>query len=103
MKVKILFGALAAAAVAVSGSTALATETTQQVQEATDQAIQVEKGERLFSGTGNLLGSVYRVTEGGDAQVILDSRFVTVPASTLSRSEGKLKTTLTKRELLSKH
>jgi hypothetical protein len=102
MKVHVLLGALAALAVAASGSAALAGETTQQVQEATDQAVQVEKGERLFSGTGNLLGSVYRVTAEGDAQVIVNSRLMTVPASTLSRVEGKLRTSLTKRELASK-
>ena len=68
MKVHVLFAALAAGAMVASGSTALASESTQQVQEATDNAVQVEKGERLFSGTGNLLGSVYRVTDAGDAQ-----------------------------------
>ena len=61
--------------------------------------VQVDTGKMLYSSTGHRIASVYRVTSEGNPQVILDGRLVTVPASTLTEVEGKLTTSLTKRDL----
>jgi hypothetical protein len=42
---------------------------------------------------------VYRVTGDGSAQLIVDGKLVTVPASTLSVVDGKLTTSLSKSEV----
>ena len=67
---------------------------------ASEGAVQVEKGQMIYSSTGKRLGQIYRVTAEGNPQVVLNSRLVTVPASTLSTAEGKISTSLTTRELL---
>jgi hypothetical protein len=58
------------------------------------------KGKMLVAANGARLGSIYRVGPDGSAQLIIDGKMVTVPASTLSVSDGKLATTLTKSEVL---
>ncbi|TVV76777.1 hypothetical protein FOY91_03395 [Sphingomonas solaris] len=45
------------------------------------------------------LGAVSRVNSDGSAAIIFDSRMVTVPATTLSMVDGKLTTSLTKKEI----
>ena len=62
-------------------------------------AVKVERGAKLYSSAGNRIGSVYRVTAEGNPQVILNGRIVTVPASSLTDVNGKLTTSLSKREL----
>jgi hypothetical protein len=42
------------------------------------------------------LGVVYRVAADGSPQIMFDGKLVTIPASTLSSSNGKLITSLTK-------
>src|SRR5262245_48079017 len=92
---------LAALTLVASTSPALAGEKTEAVQAtASEGAVQVEKGKTIFSSTGKRLGQVYRVTPEGNPQVVLNSRLVTVPASTLSVAGGKISTSLTMRELL---
>lgn len=59
-----------------------------------------EKGKMLIAANGTRLGSVYRVGADGSAQVIIDGKMVTVPASTLSEADGKLTTSLSKNEVL---
>jgi hypothetical protein len=59
-----------------------------------------EKGKMLIAANGARLGAVYRVSSDGSAQVIVDGKMVTVPASTLSASDGKLTTSLSKNEVL---
>lgn len=54
------------------------------------------EGKMLVAANGARLGAVYRVTNDGSAQVIVDGKMVTVPASTLSVVDGKLTTTLSK-------
>ena len=54
------------------------------------------EGKMLVSANGSRLGAVYRVTGDGSAQVIIDGKLVTIPASTLSVVDGKLKTSLSK-------
>jgi hypothetical protein len=93
---------LAALTTVVAATPALAGESTQQVQAgASEGTVQVEKGRVIYSSTGKRLGQVYRVTPEGNPQVVLNSRLVTVPASTLSVSDGKLSTSLTARQLIS--
>ena len=92
---------LAALATVVVAPAALANESPQSVRAATEAAgtVQVDTGKMLYSSTGNRIASVYRVTSEGNPQVILDGRLVTVPASTLSDVNGKLTTSLSKRDL----
>jgi hypothetical protein len=56
-------------------------------------------GQMLYDSTGHRIASVNRVTQNGDAQVILNGRLVTIPASTLSQSDGKLTTSLSKADI----
>jgi len=57
----------------------------------------------LVTANGARLAPVYRVGADGSAQIILDGKMVTVPASTLSSVDGKLTTSLTKSEVLALH
>jgi hypothetical protein len=52
------------------------------------------------SSNGSRLGAVYRVGADGSAQIIIDGKLVTIPASTLSNVDGKLTTSLSKSEVL---
>ena len=58
-----------------------------------------EAGKMLVGAEGVRLGAVYRVTSDGSAQLIVDGKMVTVPASTLSVVDGKLTTTMSKSEV----
>jgi hypothetical protein len=60
-------------------------------------------GKMLMASDGARLGQVYRVNSDGAAQVILDGKLVTVPASTLSTVDGKLTTSLSKRDAIALH
>jgi hypothetical protein len=62
-----------------------------------------EKGKMLIASNGARLGSVYRVGPDGAAQIIIDGKLVSVPASSLSSVDGKLTTNLTKSEVLALH
>jgi hypothetical protein len=61
------------------------------------------KGTMLVSANGSRLGPVYRVGPDGSAQIIIDGKMLTVPASTLSLADGKVMTSLTKSEVLALH
>src|ERR1700742_4896075 len=61
------------------------------------------KGQILVAANGSRLGSVYRVGQDGSVQMIIDGKMVTVPGTTLSNSDGKLTTSLTKSEVLALH
>lgn len=61
------------------------------------------KGSMLISANGSRLAQVYRVGADGSAQIIIDGKLVTVPASSLSLSGGKLTTSLTKAQVLALH
>jgi hypothetical protein len=56
----------------------------------------VSKGQMLVSANGARLGTVYRVNSDGSPQIIIDGKMVTIPTSTLSSSNGKLITSLSK-------
>ncbi len=70
--------------------------------EAAATAAVASKGQMLMGADGGRLGVVSRVDAGGGAQIIIDGRLVTVPASTLSRVNGKLTTSLTKSQVLAR-
>lgn len=57
-------------------------------------------GKVVYSASGSRVAAIYRVTEQGRVQVILDGKLVTVPSASLSDVNGKITTSLTKAELL---
>jgi hypothetical protein len=61
------------------------------------------KGSMLVAANGAHLAPVYRVNADGSPQIIIDGRMVTIPAATLSMTDGKLTTSLTKSEVLALH
>lgn len=63
-------------------------------------SIKANTGKMLFSTDGKRIGAVYRVTADGSPQVILNSRLVTVPVATISEVDGKLTTSISKRDLI---
>jgi hypothetical protein len=65
--------------------------------------VSVTKGSMILAANGSRLAPVYRVGADGAAQIILDGKMVTIPASTLSVSDGHLTTSLTKSEVLALH
>jgi hypothetical protein len=67
---------------------------------ATSSAPVAAKGKMLLGADGGRLAPVYRVAADGSAQIILDGKLITVPASTLSTVSGKLTTSLTKSAVL---
>ncbi len=58
------------------------------------------KGKTLVTADGARIGSVYRVSDDGSAQVIVEGKLVSIPAATLSMTDGKLTTSLTKQEVM---
>lgn len=59
------------------------------------------RGKMLYGAGGSRLGTIMRVTQDGSAQIIIDGKMVTVPASSLSAVEGKVTTSLSKNEVIS--
>jgi len=91
----------AAAAFATSTATAAFAESpAPAVATSAVGSVTVKTGSMLYSSSGHRIGSVYRVTSEGNPQIILDGRLVTVPATTLTEADGKLTTSLTKRDLV---
>ena len=88
---------LAAVATAFVSTAAVANDTAPMVETAAVTAHAVT-GHMLYAGARRL-APVYRVLPDGSAQVILEGRLVTVPASTLTESDGKLTTSLTMAQL----
>lgn len=62
-------------------------------------AQEVERNDRLYDATGSSVAKVNRVTDAGDVLVIYKGKVRRIDASTLSESEGKLMTSLTKTEI----
>jgi hypothetical protein len=56
-------------------------------------------GQMLRDSRSARVGLVDRVNPDGSVRIILDSRFVTIPASTLTSTDGKLATSLSKSEI----
>ena len=92
--------ALAAVAVLAAPVAAFA-ESSQSVRAATDAAanVEVNPGKMLYASNGQRVAAIYRVSAEGNPQVILNGKLVTVPASSLSDVNGKVTTSLSKKEL----
>ena len=60
----------------------------------------VARGKMLYATGGSRLGTIMRVTQDGSAQIIIDGKMVTVPASSISANEGKVVTSLSKNEVI---
>ena len=60
-------------------------------------------GKLVVTSTGARLGAVHRVTDDGSAQLIIEGKMVTIPASTLSLADGKLTTSLSKADVRKLH
>jgi len=60
-------------------------------------------GKMLLAANGARLGAIYRVTDDGSAQLIVDGKMVTIPAATLSVVNGKPTTSLSKSEIRKLH
>jgi hypothetical protein len=92
----------AAAASLVLAPAAFAEEASQPVGSGPEATgVQIKKGDVLYSSGGRRLGTVYRIAANGDAQVIIQSRIVTVPAAIISEVDGKLVASVaSSRELL---
>lgn len=56
-------------------------------------------GKMLYGAEGSRVAAIYRVTQSGQVQIILEGKLVTVPAASLSEADGKLVTKLSKAEL----
>ncbi|MET0179735.1 MAG: hypothetical protein ABW194_04555 [Novosphingobium sp.] len=56
-------------------------------------------GKSVYSADGKRVGAVYKVGADGSLQLILNGKLVSVPASTVSVADGKITTSLTKKEL----
>lgn len=80
--------------------TALRAEPVQSARAEGAASLGIVAGNSLYSAKGSRIASVYRVTQDGRVQVIIDGKLITVPGSTLSEAEGKAVTSLTKAELL---
>ncbi len=88
--------------VALTCALATFTAAAQNASSAATAAV-AEKGKMLISSNGSRLGTVYRVGPDGSAEIIIDGKLVSVPASTLSSVDGKLTTSLSKSEILALH
>ena len=67
----------------------------------TAPAVAAMTGKVLVDAKGARIAPIYRVSADGSAEVIFEGQMVTVPASTLSVADGKVKTSLAKHDLLS--
>jgi hypothetical protein len=92
------FTLFAVAVAAFSPIAAHATDESATVRTEASAPVKVTPGKMLYSGA-NRLAPVYRVTSEGSPQIVLDGKLVTIPASTLSSVDGKLTTSLSKKDL----
>lgn len=58
------------------------------------------KGKMLVAANGARLGPVYRVGADGSAQIFIDGKLVSIPVATISESNGRLTTSLSKSDVL---
>jgi hypothetical protein len=63
-------------------------------------SMKVAKGQMLVGADGGRLAAVTRVSPDGSPQIIMDGKLITVPIATVSMADGKLKTSLTKSQVL---
>jgi hypothetical protein len=63
-------------------------------------AVTAVAGKYLYDAKGHVLSTIMKVSPSGSAQIILEDRLRTIPGSTISLTDGKLTTSLSKREIL---
>ena len=56
-------------------------------------------GQMLRDASGGRIGAVTEVYKDGSVQVIYNSQLVTIPAASLATTDGKLTTSLTRKQL----
>ncbi|MGI9362590.1 MAG: hypothetical protein ACR2O7_13650 [Parasphingorhabdus sp.] len=61
--------------------------------------VDVERNERLYDASGASVAKVNRVETDGDVLVIYKGKVRRIQSDTLSKTDGKLATTLTKKEI----
>jgi hypothetical protein len=94
-----LLATVAALALVPSAVFAAKAQQVQAPAAASSVSVSVTTGKMLYGADGHRIASVYHASANGDAQLILDGRLVTVPASTLTEVNGKLTTSLSKTEI----
>ena len=57
-------------------------------------------GQPIYSSDSKRLGAVYGATSSGSAQLIVGTKMVVIASSTLSVEDGKLTTSLTRKEVM---
>lgn len=57
-------------------------------------------GKMLYSTGGKKLAAIYKLDAANEPQILLDGKLVTVPAATLSGVDGRIETSLTKKDLM---
>ncbi|SIN66338.1 hypothetical protein SAMN02745824_1607 [Parasphingorhabdus marina DSM 22363] len=62
-------------------------------------AADAARNERLYDANGASVAKVNRVADDGDVMVIYKGKVIRVQAETLSKTDGKLMTSLTRKEL----
>ncbi len=62
-------------------------------------ATDAQRNDRLYDATGSSVAKVNRVTEDGDVLVIYKGKVRRVQAETLTKTDGKLMTSMTKKEI----
>ena len=92
----VLVALLAATATPVLAQPSGATPT---LVRATATPVIASKGQMLIGADHSRLGSVVNVESDGSAAIIFDGRMLSIPASTLRMTDGKLTTSLSKHEL----
>lgn len=90
------------ASLSLAPAAASATESSQSVQAPVEAAqVSVNAGRMIYGANGQRIAPAYRVTSDGTVQVILNGKLVNVPSSTLSEVNGKVTTSLSKKDLSS--
>jgi hypothetical protein len=64
-------------------------------------AVAPERNQMLFDASGARLAPVYRVNQNGSVAIIIHDKLRTIQPDTLSLTDGKLTTNLTKSQLTS--
>ncbi|MEH6757529.1 MAG: hypothetical protein V7676_08460 [Parasphingorhabdus sp.] len=62
-------------------------------------AADAERNDRLYDVSGSSVARINRVAEDGDVLIIYKGKVRRIQAETLSKTDGKLMTSLTKKEL----
>jgi sporulation protein YlmC with PRC-barrel domain len=64
------------------------------------QAAEAVVGKAIYAQGGKRIGTVYAVKADGSAQVIINGKLVTIPASTITTANGRVETSINKSALV---